>query len=152
MPKSRIAREKFEWLSLYGQAIDIKNRLPGFSARVAKGKLTVVGRVQPNELSKTYKIQIEYVLRSRPRTEVISPKLTKRGGLPIPHMYEQKRLCLFTPWHHDWRPGSRISSTIVPWASLWLYYYELWHATGEWLGGGHQPGDPAPTDGDDWDE
>ena len=20
--------------------------------------------------------------------------------------------------------------TIVPWASLWLYYYEVWHATG----------------------
>ena len=29
--------------------------------------------------------------------------------------------------------------TIVPWASLWLYYYEVWHATGEWLGGGEHP-------------
>jgi hypothetical protein len=32
-----------------------------------------------------------------------------------------------------------IHESIVPWTSLWLYYYEIWHATGEWLGGGHDP-------------
>jgi hypothetical protein len=34
-----------------------------------------------------------------------------------------------------------IAATIVPWLSLWLYYYEVWLATGAWEGGGisHEP-------------
>ena len=34
-----------------------------------------------------------------------------------------------------------IADTILPWTSLWLYFYELWHATGQWLGGGEHPGE-----------
>ena len=30
-----------------------------------------------------------------------------------------------------------ISSTIIPWTSEWLYYYEIWLINGDWLGGGH---------------
>jgi hypothetical protein len=33
----------------------------------------------------------------------------------------------------------RISEYIVPWISLWLFFYETWLITGEWLGGGHEP-------------
>ncbi|MDY0295864.1 MAG: hypothetical protein RB296_00975 [Acidobacteriota bacterium] len=33
-----------------------------------------------------------------------------------------------------------IAKTIVPWASEWLIFYELWLATGEWLGGGIHAG------------
>ena len=29
-----------------------------------------------------------------------------------------------------------LAKTTVPWASRWLYYYELWLVTGKWLGGG----------------
>jgi hypothetical protein len=29
-----------------------------------------------------------------------------------------------------------VADTTVPWTALWLYHYEVWHATGEWLGGG----------------
>ena len=32
-----------------------------------------------------------------------------------------------------------IANTIIPWTVEWLYYYELWQATGEWLGGGEHP-------------
>ena len=32
-----------------------------------------------------------------------------------------------------------LAHTIVPWIAEWLSYYELWHATGEWLGGGTEP-------------
>ncbi|MGH8092034.1 MAG: hypothetical protein ACREIF_00990 [Chthoniobacterales bacterium] len=35
----------------------------------------------------------------------------------------------------------RLADTIVPWTSRWLYFYEIWLATGEWMGGGipHDP-------------
>lgn len=32
-----------------------------------------------------------------------------------------------------------ISETIVPWASEWLFYFELWLVTKEWMGGGEHP-------------
>jgi len=32
-----------------------------------------------------------------------------------------------------------IASTILPWASEWLFHYEIWRATGEWTGGGREP-------------
>jgi len=32
-----------------------------------------------------------------------------------------------------------IADTIIAWASEWLFFYELWLATGEWHGGGHDP-------------
>jgi hypothetical protein len=28
---------------------------------------------------------------------------------------------------------------IIGWIALWLYYYEVWLITGNWLGGGHEP-------------
>ena len=33
-------------------------------------------------------------------------------------------------YNDDW------SDTLIPWTSLWLYYYEIWIETGEWVGGG----------------
>lgn len=33
----------------------------------------------------------------------------------------------------------RIANTILPWTSLWLYYYEIWLGTGKWEGGGDHP-------------
>jgi hypothetical protein len=34
-----------------------------------------------------------------------------------------------------------VATTIMPWLLLWLTFYELWLATGVWLGGGtvHSP-------------
>ena len=33
-----------------------------------------------------------------------------------------------------------IADTIIPWTSEWLFFYELWLATGgEWLGEGEHP-------------
>jgi hypothetical protein len=42
----------------------------------------------------------------------------------------------------------RIADTIVPWLILWLFYYEIWHVTGEWKGGGVHPPSPKRDDSD----
>jgi len=37
-----------------------------------------------------------------------------------------------------------IAITILPWASLWLLYYEIWLLTGEWCGANQEhPADDA---------
>jgi len=32
-----------------------------------------------------------------------------------------------------------IAKTIIPWTSLWLYFFGDWLITGEWNGGGEHP-------------
>jgi len=39
-----------------------------------------------------------------------------------------------------------IADTIIPWASEWLFHYEIWKVTKTWHGGGH---DPSPGKKDD---
>lgn len=70
---------------------------------------------------------------------VLSPALFCRPGADrIPHMYNQERLCLYMPGSGEWAGDMSLGHTVIPWISVWLFYYELWHATGEWLGGGHE--------------
>lgn len=90
----------------------------------------------------TYTVEVSYRLGDSPNVYVLDPALKKRAGSdePIPHMYSATRLCLYLPRAGEWNKGMYLSQTILPWTSLWLYYYEVWHATGEWLGGGvHLP-------------
>ncbi|HHA1433722.1 TPA: hypothetical protein ACOEET_002638, partial [Enterobacter hormaechei subsp. hoffmannii] len=40
-----------------------------------------------------------------------------------------------------WVPQYQLSETILPWASLWLFYFEQWLHSGIWEGGGAHPND-----------
>ena len=57
-------------------------------------------------------------------------------GKLVPHVYRDHSLCLFYPRYQEWDYKASWAETIIPWTSLWLYYYEIWLQTGEWLGGG----------------
>jgi hypothetical protein len=75
---------------------------------------------------------------SRPAVTVVNPSLERRPDAPtLPHTYGDTELCLYFPG--EWHPWMLIAYTTVPWCSEWLFYYELWLATGDWLGGGHEP-------------
>jgi hypothetical protein len=77
-----------------------------------------------------------------PRVWVEDPELIPRSATePIPHMYVADehgpaRPCLYYWKAREWKAKQAIASTIVPWLQLWLVYYEIWHATGVWYGGG----------------
>lgn len=109
--------------------------------QVARGNPYVwEGTLWPTEISAEYRIRITYLpTKARPRVEVLSPRLvTREEGVRIPHTFTPNQICLHL--NSEWNSSMYIHQTIVPWTSLWLYYYEIWHATGEWLGGGHSPG------------
>jgi hypothetical protein len=57
----------------------------------------------------------------------------------LPHVFGGEDLCLY--YEGEWTSEMALVETIVPWASEWLVHYELWLITGEWGGGGHQPGE-----------
>ncbi|MCK0125826.1 hypothetical protein MWU76_15655 [Gelidibacter sp. F2691] len=96
--------------------------------------------LQPTPLSKKYKIKIIY--KKNLYTEVyVIDKILKLAPnrIKLPHVYDsdKQKLCLYSPLKWEWKPNKRIVNTIIPWASEWLYYYELWLPEGQWYGGGH---------------
>jgi len=122
------------------QVVAMNFVFPNFEAEWKKNTVVWTGELQPTPLSKNYTVEITYSLdMPQPQVLVLSPELTKRGDQEIPHVYPGNKLCIFRPKKKEWTREMLIAETIVPWASLWLYYYEMWHATGEWLGGGDHP-------------
>ncbi|MEQ1828697.1 MAG: hypothetical protein ABL921_22230 [Pirellula sp.] len=116
---------------------------PEFRSYVREGKLIATGRLQPTDVSAVYTVQFNQRGGDGPEVRVVEPLLRRnKDGAKIPHMYAQERLCLYLPGSGEWRPTDPIALTIVPWTSLWLYFYEVWHATGDWLGGGVHPDIP----------
>jgi hypothetical protein len=120
------------------QAGRMSSTHPGFRLRLRRNSARWIGELQPSALSETYTVQIDYVLRKRPKVWVLKPQL--RGVLPeekIKHTFSDGSLCLHL--HQDWTPAMFIADTTVAWLAYWLLHYEFWQATGQWLGGGHEP-------------
>jgi hypothetical protein len=101
------------------------------------------GRVIPAAYCETYTIDLEYRRDTRfvprPRVIVLNPPLQLREGKACPHRHSDQEPCLYYHHGNEWHSGMLIAHTIIPWASRWLYYYEIWLATGEWMGGGIHP-------------
>ena len=58
------------------------------------------------------------------------------NGKKVPHLYSNGSLCLYYPEYQEWNYRDSWAETLIPWTSLWLFYYEIWKETGNWLGGG----------------
>ena len=99
---------------------------------------------KPTPLSRSYQLQIRLKKFDSPDVMVLNPDLNKlAGGRRLPHVFSVKpvRLCLHFPSYDEWTTDQSIAETIVPWAYLWLMYFEHWVATDEWQGGGKHPGE-----------
>ena len=104
----------------------------------ARSRLECIGVLQPTPTSDAYTVRLEYEPPARPSVRVLRPGLQlAKGKTKLPHVFPENNLCLHL--NTDWRPDQKISEFIVPWISLWLYFYEVWLVTGEWFGGGHEP-------------
>lgn len=100
--------------------------------RAGAGAVRWAGTLQPTEESPVYTIEILHEIWRGPRVWVVNPAL----AVNPPHVYrfDDNALCLYFPPEWSWRPAESLASTIVPWTALWLYYYEAWLVTGDWLG------------------
>jgi hypothetical protein len=113
---------------------------PQFRTRMIEAVRTIEGRLMPTARSEEYQFRIEYEALEPPRVWILKPALRPREpGGRMPHMYDQERLCLYLPNGGEWSGDMSLANTLIPWVSEWLFYYETWHATGEWLGGGTEP-------------
>lgn len=106
---------------------------------IKRSELLWDGAIIPTPLSNEYMVHVKYKVGESPGVYVKKPILQRYGDSPLPHVYDAKnqKLCIYYPG--EWKPTMHISDTIVPWASEWLLFYELWLTAGEWLGGGVHP-------------
>ena len=124
-------------LTLEQQKYRMRLAWPSFEVQRLRRQVEIlwVGSLQPTALSECYAVSI--LLRSHwcPEARVPRPELkTRPGAERLPHVNSDGSLCL----HVDgvWNSTMFVADTTVPWISTWLYFYEVWHATGSWVGGG----------------
>jgi len=117
----------------------MKAAFPQFHWRVTRaGGVEWKGALQPTPESHTYDVVILHEPDRMPLVCVERPSIRKDAW----HRYRDGSLCLYWPKEWRWSPRESLAETIVPWTAFWLYYYELWCVTGEWLGPSspHRPG------------
>ncbi len=96
------------------------------------------GTLQPTAESPEYTVVITHPFDRVPWVRIVAPKLHQRA----PHRYGDGTLCLYWPEEWRWTSTASLAATLVPWTALWLYYYEIWLVTDDWLGPSspHGPG------------
>jgi len=112
------------------QDLHVRQRFPGFSYKRVGGEVTWRGSLQPRATSPAYWVEVKYRVGRVPKVRVLRPSLVAGA----PHLYGDGTLCLYWPKEWVWRCHELIAETVIPWAALWLFFYELWLDTGEWLG------------------
>jgi hypothetical protein len=138
--KSAYFKHKRKPMTIALQALQLKNMYKGAEVKTfGNSRLWWKGYLQPTPLSKKYHIRLDYKLRERPDVKVIKPILQIYNDERIPHRFSDGTLCLFRYKYFEWDFTMPIAETIIPWSALWLYYYEIWQATGVWLGKGEHP-------------
>lgn len=128
-------------LGVYEQRAHLRRVWPALRCDIHDGMLECRGVVQPSPLTNAYRIHLRYKVHQPPRVWVKEPVLRRRDpSQRIPHTYLDddgtERPCLYLPGAGEWRQDKALAITVMPWLLLWLTYYELWLATGEWHGGG----------------
>jgi len=121
------------------QAHHMRLRFPEFRATTNHGgRIVWRGFLQPTPWSECYQIEIVYEIPRRPQVRILSPRLRVRAGFKkCPHTFEDGSLCVHQS--HEWNAELLIATTIIPWISMWLYFYEVWLRTGAWRGEGTHP-------------
>ncbi len=112
------------------QAFHIAHRWPTFKRSGGAHASVWRGQLQPTPVAPSYTVLVSYTLDYTPTVRVASPELR----LDAPHLYHGGTLCLYYPEDWRWHSGRILADTIFPWTASWLYFYELWLDTGEWLG------------------
>jgi hypothetical protein len=132
-------------LSLPQQAFGLRSLFPDSQITLRGRHLHWVGDLQPTELSQPYRTRIDYSLGQYPTVRVIEPPITEVHGR-VPHVYNDGTLCVHDV--NDWNPRLHLADTIVAWTIEWLYFWELFLATGTWYGDGLNVGlaDRSPID------
>lgn len=141
MANKRYLKEKP--LRLFNQMIALKATFPSAMCEIKGDTLWWYGKIRPTPLSREYSVLMTFRLWNRPDVWVLGEELQKLDSPDFPHKYKidkqsnMVKICLYR--YREFTTYKLLSKTIIPWMVEWLYFYEIWLATGEWCGGGEHP-------------
>lgn len=135
---------KKEW-RLFDQMIALKVSYPSSMCEIKHGTLWWFSKgVRPTPLSKEYSVLMTYRIGSLPKIRVFGDELQNLDAEDFPHKYlidpnnQWVEICLYR-YAFEFSRYKLLANTVIPWIVEWLFYYEIWLTTGEWLGGGEHP-------------
>jgi len=109
----------------------MKDRFPQFKLkRLEAGQLVWHGTLRSNNRNE-YQIAIRYPSDfpdSAPKAFMVKPAI-----FGVPHMWQDGSLCMFAPFDRSWETRST-AATVVAWAAVWIFAFEIWKNTGKWPG------------------
>jgi hypothetical protein len=145
------------YLSVDEQDAEIRRLFPDFRLTAHADWIAVwEGPLRP--ASKTYRVRIVHFRRTifegwtlandYVTVHVVDPLVGAEMlayETLLPHIYWNDRnpawpaLCLWDPKEMFWTPELSIATTLIPWTSEWLLFFEYWQISGEFLGPGRHP-------------
>jgi len=128
-------------LSMAIQAAGMQKLFPQGRTILRMNSISWAGKITPTDYARSYTVELRYKMGSQPQVWVREPNLQLLAGeRKLPHVYSDTgELCLYLPGCGFWTSQKSVAVTIMQWASLWLYYFELWLVTNEWHGHGEHP-------------
>lgn len=134
-------------LPLQTQKLLLAQCFPAGKASLRRNTLVWEGALQPTAVSHVYEIRVTYCLNGRPEVLLLAPNPQQMAdalapGRTLPHVYSYNhpvRLCIYHPKKREWKPSMALAATVVPWAVMWLSFFEDWVCTDVWSGGGEHP-------------
>jgi len=136
--QNNITQRHYTLAEMFSRANEMKRLFPSAEVQCKCGKMEIILSLKPTDVSINYKVRLVAkkwnksvdVFVEEPRIELFE------NGEEVPHLYPNGSLCLYYPEYQERDYRDSWAETLIPWTSLWLFYYEIWKDTGNWLGGG----------------
>lgn len=117
------------------QIAAMRSRFPQFSAKRKAESVVFTGELMVKPDLPIYTVSVEYRMYGSPIVRVLKPELVS----PCKHLYKDKvtgerSLCLYHSANFHWRNDRLVAKEIMEWTIAWIYFYEYWLQTGEWVG------------------
>lgn len=117
-------------MNLQLQIEAMKSKYPQFKCKRKKDSIVFTGDLLIKPELPIYNVSVEYNGDSRPIVKVNHPQLDMKS----PHRYDDYSLCLYSPNDFKWNAEKLIAKEIIPWTTAWLFFYEYWLQSDEWIG------------------
>jgi hypothetical protein len=108
----------------------MKSKYPQFKNKQKGDSIVFTGDLFIKPELPIYNVSIEYRGDLRPIVKINSPALIEKP----PHTFSDKSLCLYHSDNFKWSTDKLIAKEIIQWTVAWIYFYEYWLQTGEWIG------------------
>ena len=124
--------QKAKYYSPSIQIMAMRAKYPQFKSGYDKeSNIVFTGKLQVKPELPVYTVKIIYRGDSNPRVYILNP-------IPIacaPHIYpDTGSLCLYHSKNYKWNGSKLVADDIMGWTSGWVYFYEYWLQTGNWIG------------------